>query len=316
VRHRVHLFVIALALSSPEVGAAPTPASTAEATRLFEEGRDLAQQGDYAHACEKFTRSLALVPAPGTELNLADCQEHLNHFGEAWRLFDHVAVEAERAANADRAAFARGRADALAPKLATVVVRVEHPKLAGLSLTIAGHPVTPAAEVRVHVDAGVVDVVATAPGSPGFAKSTQGVAGATLEVDVPALDLPIGRAEVPTERRHSRVVLAGMFGAVGLATAITSTVLIAKGRSDYNSAADGPHCRRIDDNTRVICDPIGQTEIGHAQQLADISTGFAIGSGLLLGAAVYIYVTAPRDAVKVTPTAGANGVGVTISGVF
>lgn len=42
-------------------------AAPAEATRLFEEGRELAKQGRHAEACDRFTQSLALEPAPGTK---------------------------------------------------------------------------------------------------------------------------------------------------------------------------------------------------------------------------------------------------------
>ncbi|MFO0567610.1 MAG: hypothetical protein U0263_18270 [Polyangiaceae bacterium] len=52
-------------------------ATAAEA--LFNAGRDAVKAGDYPTACAKFRESNRLDPAPGTVLNLADCEEHLGH---------------------------------------------------------------------------------------------------------------------------------------------------------------------------------------------------------------------------------------------
>ncbi len=54
------------------------------AEALFEAGRKAIEKGDYASACPRFRESERLDPAPGTLLNLADCEEHLNHLARAW----------------------------------------------------------------------------------------------------------------------------------------------------------------------------------------------------------------------------------------
>src|SRR5690349_7303416 len=105
-------------------GMIATAEADPESARLFEQGRELAKAGNYAGACSKFAKSLELDRAPGTLLNYADCHEHLGHLAEAWRLFDEAAVVSQAENNAERAKFARERAQALVPKTSTIVVRI------------------------------------------------------------------------------------------------------------------------------------------------------------------------------------------------
>ena len=88
------------------------------ADELFDEGRELAKQGDYAAACDRFERSFQAEPADGTELNLADCHEHLGHLELALDHYHHVAESAESKGRQDRVQLARARAAAITKKLA------------------------------------------------------------------------------------------------------------------------------------------------------------------------------------------------------
>jgi hypothetical protein len=54
---------------------------------LFREGRRLADSGNFALACEKFEASHKVQPAPGTLLNLADCEESRGQLTRAWHDF-------------------------------------------------------------------------------------------------------------------------------------------------------------------------------------------------------------------------------------
>src|SRR5258706_9587445 len=98
--------------------------NSARATKLFEEGRALAKAGKLDEACHKFEESLALDALTGTQVNLADCFEKTGKLRRAWREFDAAATESLRTGNATRADFARKRATALEPRLATVVLHV------------------------------------------------------------------------------------------------------------------------------------------------------------------------------------------------
>src|SRR5205814_341801 len=67
------------------------------ALALFEEGRVAAKAGDYATACERFTKSLELDASnPGVELGLGDCNEHLGHFQRALKFYESAATAFER----------------------------------------------------------------------------------------------------------------------------------------------------------------------------------------------------------------------------
>jgi hypothetical protein len=306
----LRLVACSIVLASAPVVADPS-ADAAEASRLFEEGRTLSKQGDHRGACDKFAKSLALDRAVGTELNLADCNERLGRVAEAWRLFDHAAGELTRGSD-DRATFARSRADALASRLMSVVIKLPQPTSPNVKVTIAGRDVQPAAEIHDRVEPGSVEVVVTAPTRARFVQTLRGVAGATVTVDVPADDEPV--RDTTTELRRSRVHIAwGLTAGAGL-SAIASTVLIIKAKRDYDHAV-GTYCSRTPDN-QLQCLPPGHTGIADSQRLGWISTGLAAGAAVLAASAAVVYFTAPRDAVVVTPVAGESTVGLMLSGRF
>lgn len=297
-----------------------TPVCAEDADTLFEQGRTLAKAGQYAEACDRFARSLAIERTLGTELNLADCQQQLGHLREAWGLFVAAAGEAEAGADAKRAKFARERAAALEPRMTSVVVKLAQPALPGLTLTISGRATPPAAEIHEHADPGPIDVIATAPGRPHVKRSELGVAGATIVVEVPALDPQVATPppEVPVavegDRAAGRVHLAYGLGAAGIASAITAVALTVVGRSHYTTAAEGTHCMAV--ATGVTCDDVGTRAIHDAQRLADFGTGFAIAATALAGAATIVYITAPRDRTYIRPQASPQAMSIVIGGSF
>jgi hypothetical protein len=306
----LRLVAVSILLASAPVVADPS-ADAAEASRLFEEGRTLAKQGDHRGACDKFAKSLALDRAVGTELNLADCNERLGRIAEAWRLFDHAAGELARGSD-DRATFARDRADALASRLMSVVVKLPQPTSPNVKVTIAGRDVQPSAEIHDRVEPGSVEIVVTAPTRARFVQTVRGVAGATVTVDVPAAGEPL--RDTTTELRRSRVHIAwGLTGGAAL-SAIASTVLIVKAKRDYDQTVSSSACQKTADN-QLVCTDAGDKAISDSQRLGWISTGLAAGAGVLLAGAAVIYFTAPRDVV-VTPVASDSTVGLMLSGRF
>ncbi|HTQ47784.1 MAG TPA: PEGA domain-containing protein [Polyangiaceae bacterium] len=109
------------------VGMSPVPAradtrDAAAAQALFEAGRQAETRGDWATACPKFAESERLDPAPGTLLNLADCEEHLGHLASAWDAW-HEAI-ASLPPGDDRAGPAKKRAAALDARIPRLTVRL------------------------------------------------------------------------------------------------------------------------------------------------------------------------------------------------
>jgi hypothetical protein len=299
-----------------------------EADRLFEEGRTLAAAGKYAEACDRFEKSLAKERSIGTELNLADCHEKLGQYREAWELFITAANESEAAGKPNAVKKARDSAARLEPQMTTMVVKVAQPELAGLVITINGRATQPAAEIHEHADPGQIDVIATAPNVPVFKKSEAGKPGETVTVEIPVLDT---NAKVPDhhppppppetiihgagERDRGRVHIAYVLGAGGTLAAGAAIALTIVAKNHYNLVAnDTAHCQHVVGG--IMCDTDGTNRIHDAQHIADYGTVCAIGSALLFGGAAVVYFTAPRADVKVTPTATAQSVGVSVSGAF
>src|SRR5688572_21903825 len=78
---------------APSAHATPTrlqTESTRRAGALFREGRAALKAEKYLEACSKFSESLRLEHAPGTVLNLADCEEKQGHLVSALALFRQV----------------------------------------------------------------------------------------------------------------------------------------------------------------------------------------------------------------------------------
>jgi tetratricopeptide (TPR) repeat protein len=284
-------------------------AQTPESTKLFEEGRALAKAGKFSDACAKFEKSLELDPAVGTKLNDADCHEHLGHFAVAYRLFNEAA-DADAATNVDRSKYARGRADALAAKVGTVVVRVEAPD--GVELTIGGRTVpVVAANVREVVDPGQVLVQANHAAGAGFTKIVDVAAGATVVVEVPAVTAPM---ETPVDggRRKSRVYAAYTLGGVGAASLTAGIVLGFVARGRYREQIDAGNCT---DTSPPLCNVIGYSAQSNARTLANVGTGFGVAGLAVIGAGAVVFLTAPRDLV-VAPTVSERSAGVTVVGRF
>lgn len=91
--------------------ASPTPAATAEA--LFEQGRALMAQGNFAAACPKLEESLRLDPGLGTLLNLAMCEEKAGRKDLACRYYMDAARMAQQQGQSAREQVAQQRFQSL-----------------------------------------------------------------------------------------------------------------------------------------------------------------------------------------------------------
>jgi len=295
--------------------AQPTPDQAAQAKQLFEDGRKDAAAGKYQEACDTFSKSYALDPAVGTELNLGDCQEKLGHLAVAWHLFDDAA---KRDNDADRIKYARGRAATLAPKLAAVIIKLPDPSAVGLVVKVEGNPVPPAAEITTMVDPGDQVVEVDVPGGPSETRPVHANAGQTVTVDFGA-PVAVHHDEPPPqvpegpepERRHSRVVMGEAIMGVGGAALVTGVVIGLVARSKYDGAFP-THCTNM---SHPICDPSGYSTTSDAISLANVGTvaGIVGIAGIVAGGVVWY--TAPKDIV-VAPVASGQAAGISVSGTF
>lgn len=302
---------LVLVFSSRLVAAQPAPAQAAQAKQLFDDGRKLADAEKWQEACDTFAKSYALDPAPGTELNIGNCEEHLGHLAIAWRTFDDAA---KKYPDADRIKYARGRADALAPKLAPLTIKLADPDVAGLVVKVGDSPVPPAAEITTMVDPGDVTIEVTAPGRAADTRTVHAIAGQASVVELGSAaqpDTTVPATLSSPHRQHKRVVMAETITAIGSAGVITGVVLGLVARSKYNSAVHD-HCTSGD---TPVCDGKGFTSANSAITLANVGTVVGVvGLGAIIAGGV-VYFTAPKEFV-VTPTASAQGAGISISGTF
>ncbi|MEJ7604352.1 MAG: hypothetical protein WKG01_41210 [Kofleriaceae bacterium] len=300
--------------------AAQAPSPAAEGARLFEEGRALVREGRYAEACDRFAQSYQLDRAPGTQLNLGDCAQREGQLRRAWLLFDDAARSYQKAGREVAAKHARGLAVALEPRLATVIVKLAEPQLAGLALRIGDHAAAPASQIVEHLEAGTVTITATAPGREPFTTAATGELGKQVMVEIPVLAPQRGPiAPLTTQlvapvgpRDPGRVKLAIGFGITGVATVATSTVLGLLARRTYK-AAERDDCVRM--AGQLACTEEGLSRIDRASARANLATAIAIGGGALVAVGAILYVTAPRERL-ITPIATSNMVGLTMFSRF
>src|SRR5262249_30460139 len=108
---------IASALTAATARAQP---QTSRADDLFQQGRADVRSGNWSAACPKFAESLRLEAAPGTRLNLAECEEKAGHLVRAVTLLHQAA--AQLAESDQRRPFADERARAIEARIARIVV--------------------------------------------------------------------------------------------------------------------------------------------------------------------------------------------------
>ena len=92
----------------------------AAAEVLFEQGRDAMSEGDYDEACAKFEASMDLDPAPGTLMNLGNCEEQRGNIASAWERY--VAAQRELPSTDRRREFAAQKAEQLEEKVPRLTI--------------------------------------------------------------------------------------------------------------------------------------------------------------------------------------------------
>jgi hypothetical protein len=311
----------AIVIVAALAGIARADDAAKQALQLFDEGKVAAKAGDYATACEKYQKSLALdATNHGVELNLGDCQQRQGHFAAAVQAFEAAAAGFEKLKDS-RAKYAHDQAAAAAAKLATVVVRLPSPIPTGTAVKIGDRDIKAVPEIETRVDPGELVVVVTAPGRTRFEKHDKLAEGAHSAVDVVLPETTTAAVTPPPavvaqaatgERQRSRVHLAWGLAGGGVVAIATTTVLSVVAKKQYNDVVTGPECTQHP----LVCTSGGSSAIAHTQTLANVGTGFAIAGVALLAGAGVVYYTAPREGVVVAPSATATSVGLVVGRRF
>ena len=235
---------------------APARAQTSAAAELaFRQGRKLMNEGRYKEACPKFEESQRLDPAPGTQLNIADCYEKVGRTASAWETFRAAETAATATGQTDFASEARKRAEALEPHLCKLAISAAEPG-GDLEVTLDGKPATALVGSAAPVDPGTHEVAASAPHKKGWRSSVEvRRPGVTVTVEIPALEdevaprpnPPLPRPAPRGGRRHRMTPLAWGL-AIGAGAALAVGVGVdALAYSDLRDCRDQGGCASQDD---------------------------------------------------------------------
>lgn len=297
---RPSLLAGALLLAAPHVFAAPP--SPGEV--LFREGRAAMNDKDYDRACAKFAESQKKEPAPGTALNLGECEERRGHLVAASEAFT---VAASTFTSADKQRYATSRAEAMDRRVPRLTVRASV-KVAGLSVRVGARPI--AVDTETKMDPGDVQVHAEAPGYLPKDLKASLREGKSLEIDIGSLDPEKATSPkaappaaltrpAPKKRPGSDLRTAGLVvGGVGVASLVVGgiTGILALG----HASTVEEHC-----DGDLACDQEGldAAKAGDTTSLVSTITVIAGGAALVAGGALFYLGTKKAN---VTPTA--NGV--------
>lgn len=280
---RILSVVFCLLCIAPEVAQAQEQAA---AEALFRSAQEAAKQGEWALACERFTESNRLDPAPGTVLNLARCHEELGHQASAWKFYKEAA---EKLPEGDR------RSEYALRKVATLEhdvpkITFEPPTQVGageFTLTVNGTVYSPAMlGVEIPFDAGTVKIVVEAPRRRAVITMIELDPGEKQTYRIRVGDVELERATQGGDTsqgrtRKSWAIASLTVGGVGAATAIFGAIWAG---IELSTATDPAHC--VDgscDREGANASQRGRTAVvllGSGAALATI--GLTVGTALLL----------------------------------
>lgn len=259
-----------------------------EAESLYRDGRRAALAKDWSTACAKFKASADREAAPGTLLNLGDCEEHRGHLRDARTSFE-ASVKLFKSGD-DRASYAKQRLAAVEKKIPKLATKLEpgSPKDARIeldgSLVASKDPISlePGEHVLVVRAAGRSDVESRITLAEGENRTIVLTVGTRMVVDGPVSTTRVRSADWSPAPPRSGVRTAGWIvlgiGAAGIATGLVGGFMTMNAKSDADE-----HCKAGCDNPGLAAQERGKTWSTIATS-AFVAGGVAAaaGAGLLL----------------------------------
>lgn len=329
------VWVLALVLLAPEVRA--DKKATAEA--LYEQGKAMLRDGNYAEACAKFAASHEVDPSMGALLHLADCQEKRQQLASAWATWREAIAFSARTQD-NRRKIAEDKAKSLEARLPRIVFAAQN-QPPGLQVRHNGEPVSLASfGVPLPVNPGEQKVEAVAPKKKAYLGIFTVQEGQTLTVQIPALQdeesgaatpgpsssaasspglpptssAPVAPATTPAPAASpeglNRRTIGLALGAVGVVGVGVGTYFGLQARSKWQDSR--PRC----EGSR--CDHEGALLAQDAQSSGNLSTiSFALGAAAL-GAGAYLFLFSRSDssAVQVSAAAAPSGGFLSLKGSY
>lgn len=326
----------ALVFSLSTAGLAVADTSVAES--LFQEGLAAMKREDFKAACEAFAGSNEADPSPGTQINLAICNEKQGKLATAWGWYRTAAGLADQRGQKERAEGARNDAARLEKSLRKLVITVKDPT-PGIAVVRDGTAV-PSAVIgkEVPIDPGEHVIEVTAKGKrPWQTKVTLAPGPGVDRIEVPMLEdapedkpnpgdpgyiPPVIATSDGTGQRTAGLVVGG---AGILSFLVAGGLFVLAG----NEADKRDEFRRKQDDASVAGKADDAASFGRAAESRNEAAEnnqligiLCVGGGVvLLGVGAVLFFTAPKRSttvgqVNVMPIATPTTSGLALSGTF
>jgi hypothetical protein len=310
---------IAVSLANTSTGRAYAQAQDeAIARALFDEGRRLADAGQYSAACPKFEAARRARASTGVLMNLADCYEKTGRTASAWTTFGEAASVAVRAGREGDHIEATRRQTALEPHLSRLVIHIDR-EVPSLIVKNDGVEIPKGAwDVPIPIDPGTHEMTAEAPNRQSWKKSFETARGAqTTSLEIPelsdtfppntgahpespqpSLTSVVSAQEDPSFGRTQRFVGLSVAGAGIIAVGIGGVIaLVAKAHD--SAAAVEPGIARHTDSVSAV-------NLGNAATVVVVVGAAATAAGAV------VWLTAPTG----RPQFGTKGQEILLRGTF
>ncbi len=290
------LLAVSIAVPAwPARGDSPTSATEAERTKIYEEGKKLSDQGEWALAAEKFRAVIKIRSAPKALLALAYCEEQQGHLVAAKATYG-TALSASHAQKipAD-AARAKTAIDQLEPRIARLTVRVVG-EVPGASVKIDDADAT--AGEPLELDPGVHAIRVIASGRKTFSttvtlkEGAREVVSAPLEPEGAAAPSKDGGAPIETSSGARSAgwvltIVGGSLVLVGGATALIADSGYRARRGELSELCDGTKGFRLSDDGDACLYAGGTADTGEVQSKnSEIGIAKGVRLGGMIGAGV------------------------------
>lgn len=301
IRHLRQRIPVALVLGLLGSSRAMAQSATAQdvatpAETLFEQGRRDLAAGRFERACQLLRQSDALDPAPGTKLNLGECEARRGRVATAWELFR--SVEAQLLPDDIRFPVARSKREALESRLAHLVLLLSDtvPREARVFVGQRSIGRTELGQVLI-LDPGAIVVKVTAPGYRELRRhltleegKTQTVVMSlerlppsrplTIAPRAPGVNPPIAIPNAPASSRKTGfgVLSVGIGGAIVAGVAGLFTLDAKRTNNEHCSDATNS------------CDQLGRDAASQGRVYGAITTAGLIVGGLGIGIGTYLIV--------------------------
>jgi hypothetical protein len=320
LKHASFFLVLAAALTC----SGGALADGAEAERLFREGVRLRDAGDFNAACPKFADSFAADPAPGTLVNLGDCEARI---GKLVAANEHYKLAVAGFPKGDkRRELVAQKAAAIEPRIAHLAIKLLSSVPESARVMRGGSPFDRKENgVPVAVDPGTLSVVVSASERKDAVYDVTLAEGQTqeLQVDVGApLDAKVVVVVPPPSEKKGAVPASGtptlrtagyVVGGVGVMSVGVGVVtgILAAGKASTVKE----HCN----TTTYACDSDGVDAAKAGNVLAPVSTITLIAGGILAAGGITMVVLSGKKKepqVSFVPALSPGGGGASLVGTF